>query len=795
MKWRVVSIVLCVGGMHCRNEYLNLQRLRSVPSSRIVSMASATPEHPRADLRGAPAIASSAIAATEVTLSDAVTTLRKRKWIVIALALCGVLYGIYKGRTQPRLFTAEGRIEIRAGSANQYRVSGVSDGGGTVRLNSEVVILKSDTLLFTVAEDMDLANNPAFLGIPSRPAVRANYADPAVHEAIVGQLAGVINILPINKTDLVMISARTGNARLSADIVNKLIEEYITRSFKSRVEATIRASNFMTKELDDLKHEVETSQAQVIDLQKRLGVVAIDPTHSQISSTLEALTTASSTAELARILAESRYRVLIGMDRNALDQTVANAEPNVAASHLSGLRAERDTTYATLASLTAAGGLGPKNPQVLALQANISELDKQIAEEQTRVIAQAKETLVAAQANENATRGALEAEKTAAEKLRDDIVEYSIHQREFESERTLYEGLLERLRTATVQAGLESTEIEIIDQALPPSSPSLESRSSLILTDTFAAIVIGMILAFLIESLDTGLRSVADIESVSGLPSLALIPRARRTGVDVSNLSVAQRNLGSLSSPKSQFTESFRALRTSLLLSTAGRMPQVILLTSATPSEGKTTVSTNLACVFAQNNVRVLLIDGDLRRPTIHHRLGLNGKVGLTSVLTGTSTLEQAVQNLPEVPTLDILVSGPVPPFPTEMLSSQTMTDLMAYTRGIYTHIIIDSPPLLSVTDGVVMASTSDAVVLIVRHGRSGRQTVRRARDLLLRSHAPITGVAINAVDLSSPEYYGYYGYSAYAGYGSSNAESSAWSPTAKSDSKRSSDREKSDPS
>jgi succinoglycan biosynthesis transport protein ExoP len=650
---------------------------------RMFTMAPAMSDNPRADVRGASSVSlAPALAATEVTLSDALTTVRKRKWIIIALAACGMAYGVYQGHTQPRLFTAAGRIEIRSGSANQYRVSGVSDSNaGTVRLNSEVIILKSDTLLFTVAEDLDLANNPAFLGLPSRPSVRANYADPAVHEAIVGQLAGTLSITPVNKTDIVVISARTGNAKLSADIVNKLIEEYITRSFKSRVDATSRASAFLATQLEDLKHQVETSQAQVIDLQKKLGVIAIDPTHSQISSTLEALTAASSSAELVRILAESRYRVLIGMDKNSLDQTVANAEPNAAASHLSSLRSTRDAAYASLATLTAPGGMGPNNPQILALKAQITELDKEVAEEQTRVIAQAKETLVAAQANENATRAALEAEKTAAEKLRDDIVEYSIHQREFESERALYEGLLERLRTATVQAGLESTEIEIIDQALPPSSPSLQSRSSLVLTDTFAAVVIALILAFLIESLDTGLRSVADIEAVSGLPSLALIPRSRRTGVDVSSLSIAQRNIGALSSPKSQFTESFRALRTSLLLSTAGRLPQVILLTSATPSEGKTTVSTNLACVFAQNNVRVLLIDGDLRRPTVHHRIGLNGKVGLTSVLTGTATLEEAVQQLAEVPTLDILVSGPVPPFPTEMLGSKTMTDLLEYAH------------------------------------------------------------------------------------------------------------------
>ena len=753
-------------------------------------MAPSTSENQPADTRSYLPSASTESAGTDATLSDALTTIRKRKYVVMALAVLGLIYGFYKGSTQPRLYESSGRIEIRSGSSNQYRLSsamGENSSSGNSHIPTEVAILQSDTLLFTVAQDLDLADNPDFLGLKQRPP-HADLEDPAVREAIVVRMRGAITVAGIAKTDLIAISCRTLNPRLSADIVNKLIDEYITRSFVSRVRSTQRVSDFLTKQLDDLKQQVETSQEQVIDLGKRLGVLALDPTHSEITASLEALTTAVGQAEIARILAESRYRVLANMDTNAVDETIANGPTTVAAngtpsgaaspstSELTSLRTQRSTAEADLAKNTAPGGLGPNHPQVKADRAQIVELTKQIQVAQNRVVADAKETYIAALANENQTRGVLEAEKTEANTLRDPLIEYTIQQREFDSERTLYEGLLERLRTASVQAGLESTEIDIIDPAMPSSQPSLERRSVILMVNTLVATLLGIILAFILESLDSGLRSVADIEAVSGLPSLALIPRARRAGVDVSNLSVAERNIGSLSAPKSQFTEAFRALRTSLLLSTAGSLPRVILLTSATPAEGKTTVCTNLACVMAQNhNVRVLMIDGDLRRPTIHHRLGLNGKIGLTSVLTGTATLDQAVQTLQEIPNLDILVSGPVPPFPTEMLGSQTMKNLLQQCRGIYTHIVIDSPPLLSVTDGVILAQDADAVVLIVRHGKSGKQTVRRARDLLVRSGAPVTGVAINAVDLSSPEYYGYYGYSTYAGYGAASAESSAW--------------------
>ncbi len=179
--------------------------------------------------------------------------------------------------------------------------------------------------------------------------------------------------------------------------------------------------------------------------------------------------------------------------------------------------------------------------------------------------------------------------------------------------------------------------------------------------------------------------------------------------------------------------------------------------------------------MLAQQGVRVLLIDADLRRPTVHHRFGLNGKVGLTSVLTGSVELASAVQNVADLPSLDVLASGPVPPFPTEMLSSDAMRRLLAQARKTYTHIVMDSPPLLSVTDSVVLAREADAVVLIVRHGKSTKHAVRRARDLLIRSGAHLAGLALNAVDLNSPEYYSYYGYSGYAGYASAGVDSNAW--------------------
>ncbi len=704
--------------------------------------------------------------ATDATLSEAWVTIRARKKLIIAVAALGAIYGFYEGATQPRLYDASGTIEIRSGSSNEYRVGSISRGEDSSRLPTEVAILKSDSLLLSVARDRNLANDPAFIGQAGH---YQNVDDPTVRNRVVGALQNDISVAVVPKTDIVRISCKTAKAQLSADIVNQLVQDYIAHSFQSRADATKRVEGFFSTTLDDLKQQVETSQEQMLELQKKLGVLGFDPKDNQITSTLDELNKAAGAAELERIGAETRYQVLSSMDPSILDQA-GNA---YAPSNVSALRSQLNSARTSLAQLDTTDG--PNNPKVMAIRNQIAELNRELGIEEGRILSESKQAYLAAKAQENQTNSALDAEKATAYKLRDDLLQYTLREREFEANRTLYDGLEQRLRTAGVEAGLESTEIEPIDTAYPPLGPTLKPKANILIVDTFVMLVFGVILAFVLESLDTGLRSVAEIESVSGLPSLALIPRARRSVSDETSLSTAMRNLGTLSSPKSQFSEAFRALRTSLLLSVAGGEPKVILLTSATPSEGKTTVSINLACVLAQRNVRVLIIDADLRRPTVHHRFGLNGKVGLTSVLTGSVTLEEAIQTVPEIPQLDVLVSGPVPPFPTEMLSSDTMHQLIERCKGIYTHIIMDSPPLLSVTDSVVLARDADAVVMIVRHGKSSKHAMRRARDLLIRSGAPVTGIVLNAVDLNSPEYYAYYGYYGYTGYAAAGVDSAGW--------------------
>jgi capsular exopolysaccharide synthesis family protein len=708
---------------------------------------------------------------TDTTLSEALIVLRKRRWVLIVAVLLGLAYGIYKAESQPQVYDSYGRIQVRSGSSNEYRVSAVqgydSDAGS--KMLTEIEILKSDTLMLKVCREMDLSNNADFLE-QKGPVPHTSLDDGEVRQDTVHRLQSNLHIGVVPKTDIIRISYTSLNPKLSADIVNQVISDYMQRSYQVRFESSRRVSDFLSGTLEGLKQEVETSQEQLMDMQRRLGILGFDPNRNQINNSLDDLSRAVGAAKLTRIIAEARYRVLNGMDPNTIEGTI-ELTPGTAPGVLNQLRGQLAGVKANYAQMEST--LGPNHPQAKALKAQIDELVKEIDAEQNRLLIQAKQNYVVARANEDQTTAALEAQKAEAYKLRDQLVEYTLRQREFEANRNLYDNLQQRLRTASVQSGLESLEIDVVDRALPPANPVLRPQSTVIMTALAFSLLAGIVIAFLMESLDTGLRSIAEIESITELPSLAIIPRARRSSAEqAGTLTTAQRNVGVLTQPKSQFAESFRSLRTSLLLSTAGHPPKFIVLTSATPSEGKTTAATNLAAILAQRDTRVLLIDGDLRRPNIHHRFGLNGKIGLTTVLTGATKLEETVQSVPEIPNLDILPSGPVPPFPTEMLSSGAMDAILRRCGELYDYVVIDSPPILSVTDGVILARQADAVVLVVRHGKSSKHVVRRARDILLRSGAGITGIVLNAVDLNSPEYYGYYGYS---GYSYSSVDSESW--------------------
>jgi capsular exopolysaccharide synthesis family protein len=276
----------------------------------------------------------------------------------------------------------------------------------------------------------------------------------------------------------------------------------------------------------------------------------------------------------------------------------------------------------------------------------------------------------------------------------------------------------------------------------------------------------GIGLAFLMDAMDNTVRTPEQAQIISGLPSLGMIPLGSRQTSQLGSgkklVLAASKEVVELvtqARPQSQMAESYRALRTSLLLTSLGAPPKLILVTSALPQEGKSTTSINCAIVLAQKDSRVLLIDADLRRPSIHKTLGLGPKIGLSDVLTGNATLAQAILRSPISPSLFILPAGTPPPNPAELLASSNMRDILASLREQFDHVVIDTPPTLSVTDAVVLSPTADAVVLVIRSAQTTKQALRRSRELLMSVNARVSGVLLNAVDLRSPDYYYYYEY------------------------------------
>jgi capsular exopolysaccharide synthesis family protein len=663
--------------------------------------------------------------------------------------------------------------------SNEYKLTAADEDedDSLTRMNTEVAILKSGSLMATVAREMDLANNPAFLGAKGVVAHRSP-DDPKVMASVVDTLLGNLSVTLVQRTEIIRISYSSLDPKLSADIVNKVISDYIQRSYRTPVERTKTVSQYLSSQLDELKSEVERSQQQLMELQRKLGVLGFnsdishsnsDPANNQLQSSLEDLLKAEGAAKIARIDAESRYRMIAGMDPSTIAGSIETT-PGTAPAELNILRGQLATSKAEYAAM--ASTLGPNHPQTITARARIDELTKAINLEQTRMEIQAKQTYLAAKATEDKTEQELEAKKTEAYQQGGDVVQEELVQREFEQNRTLYDGLQQRLRTAEVQAGLEALEVDVVDAALPPITPTLRSPVTVILSTVVVFLLGAIVIVFILEGMDTSLHNIQQIEAVMEMPSLAIIPQAKRvTAEQATTLTTAERNINVLNQPKSQFTEAFRSLRTALLLTQSGEPPKLILFTSAMPSEGKTTVASNLACILSQSGSSVLLLDADLRRSNIHHRFGIPGKLGLTTVLAGTSTLQETIQHIAEAPNLDVLPSGPVPPFPTEMLSSEAMHRLLEQLESMYTYVVIDSPPVLSVTDGVILGRLVDAVVLVVRHGKSSKNVMHRARNLLTRSGAPVAGLVLNAVDVNSPEYYGYYGYMGYS-YGTIDADS-----------------------
>jgi polysaccharide biosynthesis transport protein len=720
----------------------------------------------------------------QVTLMEVWRLLSKQRliiFVVTILSVAGATWHAY--RTQP-LFESVGRIEIQPQQTPNIGIQQVIEqsqsGGESAALQTEVRILQSDSVLFQTGESLNLIDRVRATATASKdekkpaPVVEGEVT-PSERRAVIGLIRGHLMVTVLGSTSLVEIRYRDVDPRFAAAVVNRMVETYSDEDLRSRYDRTNHVSDWLQKQLKNLQSEAKDAQQQLVDYQKSHNIVGTAENSNLTIQTLEQLSSSVDSAEADRIMKESRMRDFDSMSPNLV--AVMGDNPS-----LEALRTQLATLETQQAQLTAK--YGPRHPKIIDLQTQIGNLQAQIDSEVALARRQVRDEYEGALGAEQALRKRLDTQEEAAYKLNEGAAQFAILRNEAELTRDLYDTLQMRLKEATVMAGLSATKITVVDVAQVPDLPVGPRKALILGMGLLGGLLGGCVLAFLIESIDDRLQTSDEVESVAMLPSLAAIPhfhseadkskRRNGRGTDDGDLGASQLSpqLVAIRDTKSVSAEAYRNLRSALLLSSIDSPPRTIVITSAFPGEGKTTTAINVAIVLAQRGEKILLVDADLRLGKLARVFGLTGSnIGLSTMLAEPSIYREIPVPLLELPTLHVLPTGPRPPNPAEMLSSARMGEQLRQWSQEYDRIVLDTSPLLAVSDTQSMAVYADAVVLVTRARMTRKRALLRARDMLVRISAPIAGVVVNDVDQRLENFYTYhygaYGYRyGYRGYG-----------------------------
>ena len=719
--------------------------------------------------------------------------LRKRRLAVLAvfsILFTLVLLGTLKMKP---VYRAQALVEIAKENPNiltvqeLFQLDSVSD----TYLETQYKVLRSNSLARRVIDQLRLntleefnpgvsrRNLPNATGsAPQEFSVEGAPPDPAGYQMTQRRFQANLQVEPVKRSRLVEISFESQDAALAAQAVNALAAHYIQQNLEVRWDATQRASEWLSQQLQELKGRLEKSENELQGYAQKNGLLFLETEKGApeniVNERLRQLQEELTRAQAARYEKESLYRLVQAGDYSALPSVLENRIVQELAVKLAELRREQALLSTTFT---------PDYPRVKQLQNQITEIEGVLTREQTRQGARVTNDYLAAERREALVRTAFEGQQKQANLVAERSVQYNILKREAETNKQLYEGLLQRLKEAGVSAALKASNIRIVDPAETPKKPAKPDFLLNLSLGLTLGLLLGVGAAFLQEHLDNSLKTSEDAEKYLGLPALALIPaveslnghrstaygrlrpsKARGNGDDKPAELVSQwYRIDTLQPLQSALAEAFRSLRTSVLLSTADRPPRTLLISSSQPSEGKTTISINLAISLTQLGQRVLIMDCDMRRPSVRKAFQVENTLGLVSYLTGQQEWRAAVQPS-GVENLDVLVCGPVPPNPAELLSSDRMRTLLAEAKLEYHFVVLDSPPLLNVADSRILATIVDGVVLVVRGGATPRQLAMRAGASARNVGANIIGVVLNNLDVRAggDEYYRYYHYDYY---------------------------------
>jgi succinoglycan biosynthesis transport protein ExoP len=718
----------------------------------------------------------------ELTLRDLLQMFRRRR--VIVYAATGVIFvlGILLCVFSTRRYQATGTIQVQKESSDGLDLDTLTGAGANpmdalnadINIQTQASILQSNELALRTIRTLKLENTQEFRPKSSpltaligsfMPSDRPEPATATLENSPRRQANALkifhknLAVKPIGGTRLIEIDYLNPDPKLAAAVVNELVQELSDYTFESRYKATEAASESLSKQLAELKIRSESLQAQVAQMQRESGIYSIGTTDAQgreqaYSATLDQFQRAATTLSDAaqnRILKEAIYQAAASGDAEMLSSLSGNtlgASSGITNSlaTIQNLRGQEAGLQGQLDQLKTK--FGPGYPKIAEMQANISGLQHSIQQEVGRIGERAKNDYHVADQTWKDAQQNYDEQKVKADALNNKAIQYIITRQEADDSRSLYEDLLKRLKEAGILQGLKSNTITVVDQALIPTVPTKPNVPLYLAASLAFGLFLGGAGVLVADTLDNTIQDVSAIEHM-GLPLLGVLPKFGKPG---------RRAIEVLANPKSRYSETVRNLRSVLTRVKNTAPSKVILITSAIPGEGKTTLSMNLAATFVQQGRTVLLLEADMRRPALRASMGLPGRSGLSRMLAGESS-ENAIFAHPQMPGLYLLPEGSIPAFPSELLESDRMRELLTGLREEFDVIVIDAPPVLPVADARVLSEMADVTVQVVRLGVTTRTALMRAHDLLTAYAKRPVGIVLNAVVEGSSAYHDYYGY------------------------------------
>jgi succinoglycan biosynthesis transport protein ExoP len=691
-------------------------------------------------------------------------TIRKRwPFVVLSMIVATVIAFVYTYR-QPKVYEATCQVIIEP-TAPQI-LPGAKDvvelGTGSFWSNKEFYetqyrIIQSTAVGQRTAEKLGLQFDADYAG-----ALGPNHDLGGLGRAIAGQLA----IKPLKDSRVALITVSDRKPQRAALIANTIADTYIETNLDYKLEGARSAMSWLAEQEADLKRQLEESELKLYRFKKdrNLLAVSLDDKQSMLSANL---------ANVNSKLTDLHIRIL---ELDAKRKMIERARNNIAEEETLPEIREKDTIRSlresfiqfSKESADLSTRYGAEHPKIKALASQMEAIRKIYEHEIDGVLASFEKAYKVLVDNEQALRALMEQQKREAIEVSKVEVAYKPLQRAAEQNGKMYGIIASRQKEIDITGPMKTNNVRVLERAIVPGAPVKPKPIQNLMLGLLIGVGSGIALAFGIEALDNTIKTQHDVEQFLGVPVLGLVPiiGAAPGGEPVqAGDNLRERDLGVFLDPKSIAAECCRSIRTNILFMSPDRPLRIMVVTSPSPQEGKTTTAINLGVTMAEAGGRVLIVDTDMRRPRLHRSFGVPNQTGISTVIVGKATLEEAIKRT-DVPNLDVLTCGPVPPNPSELLHTDRFGAVLADCARLYDRVILDSPPTSAVTDPAVLGNLADGVVLVVKAGETTRDSAIHARRQLLSAKARLFGVVVNAIDFSNPAYgYDYY-YRNYYRYG-----------------------------